>query len=634
MGHWRALSIILAVACAAFTALMLFAQPTHHAAANPIGGLTSISAGEGTTCAVTTVGGVKCWGQTGEPAALAQSDMPVDVTGFAAPVVDVSTGYFSGCALMDNGGVMCFGDNHFGALGDGTTESSAQPQSVVGLSTDVTQISAGDEFACAVMATGGVECWGYNDYGQLGQGTTGYSAIPGAVIDISDAVSVSAGGQHACAVTSSSQVLCWGRNGNGQLGDGTEISRLTAVPVPGLSGVSSLAGSLSYTCAVMNTGRVECWGLGYGLSPVDVPGIDDAVAIDAGYTHMCVLTSAGDLKCWGSNGRGELGDGRDCGPSKCPTPSNVKGLSGAIAISSGAFDSCAVRVDGSAACWGNNGYGQLGIGDSNWDSFRTTPVDLVEQTIKPTSTPTPCPGESCPPPTPTPAVPRTGLDFSISIDANGDNIPDCSTAAGYPTECSVEPGSTFYVIASVDALPQNMTGYDGFDIALSYAGIRGNQTWNSLWPDCGFPAQSFDHPSSSQVGCAGNIGAQESTSIGPLAALQFTCAGNGSVTLVQGLGISDLVDSAFMSYGEHHPDETLAVTCGSLERGDTNCDTAINTIDVVVTLQYDAGLVERVGCPQQSDVNLDSQTNAIDAGLTLQYDATLIDSLPPNQRPR
>jgi alpha-tubulin suppressor-like RCC1 family protein len=187
---------------------------------------TSISVGFSHTCAVTAAGGVECWGSNeygrlGD-GTMTRSAVPVDVSGLQSGVTAVSAGYNHTCALTSAGGVECWGNNSHGQLGDGTMEESASPVPVSGLQSGVTAISAGASDTCALTSAGGVECWGSNGFGQLGDGTTEASATPVPVLGLQSGVAaVSAGAGLTCARTVAGAVECWGDNEYGQLGDGT-----------------------------------------------------------------------------------------------------------------------------------------------------------------------------------------------------------------------------------------------------------------------------------------------------------------------------------------------------------------------------------------------------------------------------
>jgi alpha-tubulin suppressor-like RCC1 family protein len=251
----------------------------------------------------------------------------------------ISYGQEMGCAVLSSGGLKCWGRNSYGQVGDGTTTDRSTPVSVSGLSSGVTGISVGiaNYSTCALLSTGAARCWGYNNYGQLGDGTKTNRSTSVAVSGLSSGVSaISTGDRFTCAVLSSGAAKCWGGNGSGQLGDGTITNSSTPVDVSGLSsGVTAISTGWSSSCALLSTGAVKCWGgngsgqLGDGTitsssTPVNVSTLSSGVrAISAGYGNTCALLGGGVVKCWGSNYAGQLGDGTT---TQRLTPTTVVGL--------------------------------------------------------------------------------------------------------------------------------------------------------------------------------------------------------------------------------------------------------------------------------------------------------------------
>jgi len=350
-------------------------------------GAAAVSAGGSHTCALLETGEVLCWGdntrgQLGN-GSLEASAYAVAVSGLAGSAAGVSAGSGFTCAWLVAGGVRCWGENDYGQIGNGSTEDQTLPADAWGLS-DAVSASLGLDHACA-RTMNNLYCWGLNAYGQLGDGTTTNSMVP---VEVQDIVSspdhLAAGGNHACLALGG-LVRSWGYNQFGQLADGTNVNRYA--PTVGITfsaqTVTFLTAGSNHTCAALSGGTVKCWGSnGYGQlgdgtaidrgTPVDVLALALAAGLDAGGDFTCAVTNSGGARCWGFNAFGMLGNG---GTTDSPVPVDVTGLDGGVrSISAGGQHACAVLDAGTVKCWGYNLYGQLGDGTTG---ERWTPVDVM-----------------------------------------------------------------------------------------------------------------------------------------------------------------------------------------------------------------------------------------------------------------
>jgi alpha-tubulin suppressor-like RCC1 family protein len=350
----------------------------------------SLEAGGNHNCALTDMGGVQCWGANGSgqlgDGTVVDRLTPVAVSGLSSGVLSIAMGEMHSCGLTAVGGVQCWGRNNYGQLGDGTTIDRLTPVAVTGLSSGVQIIVAGAYFTCALMTAGDIRCWGINNFGQLGDGTITDRLTPVELSGLDSVQAIAAGSYHSCALTNAGGVVCWGNNARGQLGDGTATNRLTPVAVSGLgSGVQMIASIARHSCALTTAGALQCWGnnskgqLGDGtttnrLTPVAVSGLsNDVQAITGGGDHSCALTNGGGVQCWGDNARGQLGDGTT---TDRLTPVGVSGLSSGVqAVTAGNVHSCALTNAGGVQCWGWNLQGQLGDGTT---TAKLLPVSVVE----------------------------------------------------------------------------------------------------------------------------------------------------------------------------------------------------------------------------------------------------------------
>jgi alpha-tubulin suppressor-like RCC1 family protein len=365
--------------------------------------LSPVAAGYRHTCGLRPGGEILCWGanslgQLGNGHTGAFQPFPTEVVGLDAEPTSVFAGGDDTCATTSAGGLACWGDDWYGQLGNGTAtdgESSTLPVTVIGPGTEVVSCDVGGTHGCAATAGGDVTCWGSNDHGQLGDGTQEDSSGPVTVAGLPDAATaVAAGGDFSCALTSAGRVLCWGGNEHGQLGDGTTAPSPAPVEVIGLwDDVSAISAGGAHACALSAGGGVRCWGestfgqlgcegpLGpdyHSAVPVDVVGLQSGVVtVSAGGAHTCALTAAGGAKCWGNDESGQLGDG-DVTPwvTYSLTPVDVVGLgSGVVSLVAGGAHACAILDSGTMRCWGEGGFGQLGNG-STADS--STPVGVAD----------------------------------------------------------------------------------------------------------------------------------------------------------------------------------------------------------------------------------------------------------------
>jgi alpha-tubulin suppressor-like RCC1 family protein len=268
------------------------------------------------------------------------SATPVTVKGLTGQITAIATGVYDACALFASGRMKCWGSELGGILGNGAEAgiTTAVDASVVGV--NIWAVALGINHTCVLTGAGGVKCWGDNDGGQLGDGTNQRSLLPVDVTGLrSGVVAISAGGDSACALTDGGAVKCWGRNGYGQLGDGTTVDRNQPVDVRGLSsGVAAVAMNFSGACALMADGRV---------------------------------------KCWGSNAAGKLGNG---GTVDSSFPVDVlEEDNDFIDIEVGALSNCARTKAGKLKCWGfgNDGWMIPAFASCQPANVCNTPVEIL-----------------------------------------------------------------------------------------------------------------------------------------------------------------------------------------------------------------------------------------------------------------
>ncbi|MEY8333207.1 Ig-like domain-containing protein [Lachnospiraceae bacterium 47-T17] len=274
-------------------------------------------------------------------------------------VQTLSLGASHSGAITEDGSLYMWGYNYYGELGDGTRTSRNTPVKVLD---HVVSVSLGYYRSGAITEDGSLYMWGNNFHGELGDGTRTSRYTPLKVLD--HVVSVSLGSSHSGAITEDGSLYMWGYNFYGELGDGTTTDRYTPVKV--LDHVESVSLGEYYSGAITEDGSLYMWGyntfgrLGDGTTTdryTPVKMLDHVVSVSLGRSHSGAITEDGSLYMWGYNYNGKLGDGTT---TDRYTP--VKVLDHVESVSLGYFHSGAITEDGSLYMWGDNSCGQLGDG--------------------------------------------------------------------------------------------------------------------------------------------------------------------------------------------------------------------------------------------------------------------------------
>jgi alpha-tubulin suppressor-like RCC1 family protein len=353
-----------------------------------------VSASSGHACGVTTDNRAYCWGlnDSGELGTgnAAEATRPVA----AAPSLRFlytreGAGYT--CGLTTENQIYCWGLNTDGQLGDGTnSQYSLEPVRLAG-GRRYRELRAGAAHACAITLAGVTLCWGSNQYGQLGDGTTIERRAPVRVAGGIEFIHVSTGGFHTCGLNGAKKAYCWGLNSTGQIGDRTSLTRLRPAPVWGGLAFNTVSAGGAHTCGVGTDHQAYCWGwnkygtLGDGTTnrhsrPLPVVGGLTFSGVSAGAAHTCGVTTTKRAYCWGYNWYGQVGDGTDAtdGVVMRPSPTRVAGglLFESVFAAGGRFANytCGVTTDSRGYCWGENSHGYLGDGTT---TNRSTPTPIA-----------------------------------------------------------------------------------------------------------------------------------------------------------------------------------------------------------------------------------------------------------------
>ncbi len=416
---FRASSPRLVLLAALIAALLACAAPASAGTSSSVErslshGFVAVSGFGG--CAITDDGAVHCWGanssgQLGLGDVVTRGDNPGELPAPAVPLGGPARSLSAGgaftpnfCALLEDRTVHCWGDNGSGALGLGDVAARGDaigelPTAAVPLSGPAKAVSSGNGFSCALLEDSTVHCWGANSFGQLGLGDLaargdGPGELPTPAVPLGrPATAISVADFSACALLDDATVHCWGNNNDGNLGLGDLAARgddpgelpTAAVPLAGPAIAISSHGR--GFCALLQDRTVHCWGgngsgqLGLGdiASRGDAPGELPTPAVPLGrpaiavsgsdqFTNEnCALLDDESIRCWGDNGSGQLGLGdvaaRGDAPGELPTPAVPLGQPVDAVFAAPNGWTCASLRDGTVRCWGINALGRLGLGD-------------------------------------------------------------------------------------------------------------------------------------------------------------------------------------------------------------------------------------------------------------------------------
>jgi alpha-tubulin suppressor-like RCC1 family protein len=331
-------------------------------------GVKSVSAGSSQVCAVSGSGAVKCWGRNGV-GVVGDSHYdsiigPTEVAGIPGGAKVVSAGPSATCAITNTNALWCWG--YYPQLGANLGDTSLTPVDVVGLSSGVTHLALGYLYSCARTHTGAVKCWGYNANGALGAGHREHRATPVDVLGLASGVKkIAAGNNHSCAITQAGKVKCWGAGDQYEFGSQTSSDQLIPLEISGFSDAIDIDSAIQRTCIATSAGYVGCIGGTSTSSPGYIASTVSFTGVGVGYNHACGVGPGNWLMCWGGNSVGQLGNGTgsfSSGPTLTAMSAPVKHVSGS------GWATCVVDTNGAAKCWGQNTQGHLGDGTLN-DAF-------------------------------------------------------------------------------------------------------------------------------------------------------------------------------------------------------------------------------------------------------------------------
>jgi alpha-tubulin suppressor-like RCC1 family protein len=366
------------------------------------GRMRRVSAGQGFSCALGEDGSIHCWGAWKGDSK--DQTLPTQISAPGDVYVQIASAYIGrSCAVRNDGAALCWGSNNSGYLGNGQLGGPAadKPSQVIGLTSDVAQVTAGLGHACARKTNGEVWCWGWQYNGTLGQpdlaeltcndAGTDCNATKAVNTGVTNAVDIAAGGTSTCAVMKDGTVSCWG-GGMTHVALASVVNSAAPLQVPGVAGATRVWTSGSNACALLSGGVLACWGYNQSgsLARTDMnydyeldgkiktlpplPAKTNAGVIDVALETgtMCVRKDDGHVACFGENFEGQRGDGTTT-DSAVPIEVVAAGKDNAQVVV-GSSTTCVRKVSGTVQCWGYNQNSELAVGNVH---TVTTPTDVA-----------------------------------------------------------------------------------------------------------------------------------------------------------------------------------------------------------------------------------------------------------------
>lgn len=340
--------------------------------------VSSASLGWAHSAAITEDGSLYCWGsnwyqQAGNGSEAEAQTEPVKVL---EQVSSVSLGDNHSAAVTEDGSLYCWGYNEYGQVGNGTTVNQSTPVKVL---ENVSSVLLGYESSMALTENGDLYCWGHNHVGQVGNGSEAeIQTEPVKVMENVSSAAASLDSYHRAALTENGDLYCWGYNNYGQVGNG-EINQQQSTPVKVMENVLSVSLGSRHTAAITEDGSLYCWGdnqhrqIGSGseentqADPVKV--MENAASVSLEDSSSAAVNQSGDLYCWGYNYYGQVGN-----DTTQTQPIPVKVMENVSSVSLGDERSTAITKTGALYSWGYNKHGVVGNGS---DANQHTPIKIL-----------------------------------------------------------------------------------------------------------------------------------------------------------------------------------------------------------------------------------------------------------------